>query len=65
MAGAYVDPQSAQSDVTGRIIAAAMQVQRRLSPGLQEVIYKRALALCFFNRKTDHFNHEKPSTWAV
>lgn len=45
MGEAYVNPEYPRSEVTGRIIAAAMQVHRGLGPGFQEVIYQRALAL--------------------
>ena len=41
----YVKPEYPQSEITGRIIAAAQQVHRTLGPGFEEVIYQRALAL--------------------
>ena len=34
-----------QSEITGRIIAAAMKVHNNLGPGFRELIYQRALAL--------------------
>ena len=41
----FVKPEYPQSEITGRIIVAAQQVQRTLGPGFKEVIYQRALAL--------------------
>ena len=41
----YVKEGYPLSEVTSRIIAAAMEVHRQLGPGFQEVIYQRALAL--------------------
>jgi len=41
----YVKAEYPLSDVTARIIAAAMEVHRALGPGFMEVIYQRALAL--------------------
>jgi GxxExxY protein len=41
----YVKPEYPQSELTGRIIAAAQQVHRQLGPGYEEVFYQRALAL--------------------
>ena len=45
MAELYIKPEYERSDVTSRIIAAAIQVHRDLGPGFEEVIYQRALAL--------------------
>jgi GxxExxY protein len=45
MADEYVKSEYEQSDITARIIAAAIQVHRNLGPGFEEVIYQRALAL--------------------
>ena len=42
---AYVKPEYAQSELTGKIIAAAQTVHHNLGPGFEEVIYQRALAL--------------------
>jgi GxxExxY protein len=41
----YVKAAYPLSDVTARIIAAALEVYRVLGPGFMEVIYQRALAL--------------------
>ena len=41
----YVKPEYPQSEIMGRIIAAAQQVHRTLGPGFEEVIYQRSLAL--------------------
>jgi hypothetical protein len=41
----YVKGEYQLSDVTARIIAAAMEIHRRLGPGFEEVIYQRSLAL--------------------
>lgn len=41
----YVKDEYPLSEVTGRVIAAAMEVHRGLGPGFEEVIYQRALAL--------------------
>jgi GxxExxY protein len=41
----YVKAEYPQSEVTGRIIAAAQEVHRNLGPGYQEVFYQRALAM--------------------
>jgi GxxExxY protein len=41
----YVKPEYEHSDLTSRILAAAIQVHRGLGPGFEEVIYQRALAL--------------------
>ncbi|MCJ7533768.1 MAG: GxxExxY protein [Anaerolineales bacterium] len=41
----YVKPEYPQSEITGRIIAAAQQVHRTLKPGFEEVIHQCALAL--------------------
>lgn len=41
----YSGPDYPQSDVTGRIIAAALSVHNNLGPGYREIIYQRALAL--------------------
>jgi GxxExxY protein len=41
----HVKQEYPLSEVTGRIIAAAMEVHRQLGPGFEEVIYQRALAL--------------------
>ncbi len=43
----YVKSQYPQSEVTGQIIAAALDVHNYLGPGFREVIYQRALALEF------------------
>lgn len=40
----HVKPEYPLSHVTARVIAAAREVHRELGPGLQEVIYQRALA---------------------
>ena len=41
----YIKSEYPQSEITGRIIAAAQQVHYNLGPGFEEVIYQRALAL--------------------
>ena len=41
----FIKSEYQQSDITGRIIAAALIVHNNLGPGYQEVIYQRALAL--------------------
>jgi len=41
----YVRDEYQLSDVTARIIAAAMEIHRRFGPGFEEVIYQRSLAL--------------------
>ena len=41
----YIKSDYPQSEITGRIIAAAQQVHFNLGPGFEEVIYQRALAL--------------------
>jgi GxxExxY protein len=41
----YTKVEYLQSELTGRIIGAAMQVHRHIGPGFEEVIYQRALAL--------------------
>jgi GxxExxY protein len=40
----YVRPEYPLSQVTSRIIAAAIEVHRTLGPGFREIIYQRALA---------------------
>lgn len=40
----YVKAEYPQSQLTGRIIAAATEVHRTMGPGFEEVIYQRALA---------------------
>ena len=45
MSQQYVKAEYLLSDVTARIIAAATKVHRTLGPGLEEVVYQRALAL--------------------
>lgn len=40
----YVKAEYPQSQLTGRVIAAASEVHRTLGPGFEEVIYQRALA---------------------
>jgi GxxExxY protein len=45
MERSYVKEGYPLSEVTGRIIAAAIEVHRQLGPGFREVIYQRALAL--------------------
>lgn len=42
---AYVKSEYPQSELTGKIIAAAQTVHQNLGPGFEEVIYQRALAL--------------------
>ena len=41
----HVKQEYPLSEVTSRIIAAAIEVHRQLGPGFEEVIYQRALAL--------------------
>jgi GxxExxY protein len=41
----YVSDEYELSEVTARIIAAALEVHRELGPGFEERIYQRALAL--------------------
>ena len=41
----HVKPEYELSEITSRIIAAAIQVHRNLGPGFEEMIYQRALAL--------------------
>ena len=41
----YQESEYPQSEITGRIIAAAQQVHYNLGTGFEEVIYQRALAL--------------------
>jgi len=41
----FIKSEYSQSDITGRIIAAALMVHKNLGPGFREVIYQRALAL--------------------
>jgi GxxExxY protein len=53
----YVKPEYPQSDLTGRIIAAAQRVHRTLGPGFEETIYQRALAL-ELTRATLDFSRE-------
>ena len=50
----YVKAEYPQSEITGRIIAAAQQVHRELEPGFEELIYQRALALELPGRHLDH-----------
>jgi GxxExxY protein len=45
MVEAYVKDRYPLSDITARIIAAALEVHKALGPGFEEVIYQRALAL--------------------
>ena len=45
MTGIHVKAGYPQSEVTARIIAAAMELHQALGSGFQEVIYQRALAL--------------------
>ncbi len=45
MTAPYVRPEYPHSATTAKIIAAAKAVQRALGPGVEEVIYQRALAL--------------------
>ena len=44
MAAEYVKPEYPLSELTSRIIAAAVEVHRVLGPGFREIIYQRALA---------------------
>ena len=39
------------TEITGKIIAAAMKVHRELGPGFQEYIYQRALEIELHNKK--------------
>jgi GxxExxY protein len=41
----YIKPEYPLSDITDRIIAAAIEVHRNLGPGFEEVFYQRALEL--------------------
>jgi len=41
----YVSDEYELSEITARIIAAALEVHRELGPGFEERIYQRALAL--------------------
>jgi GxxExxY protein len=41
----FIKSEYLQSDITGRIITAALNVHRNLGPGFREVIYQRALVL--------------------
>ncbi len=45
MSDTYVNDEYRFSDLTARIIAAALEVHKALGPGFEEVIYQRALAL--------------------
>ena len=46
-----VDEKYKYSDLTGKIIGAAMEVHKTLGNGFQEVIYQRALAIELENQK--------------
>lgn len=41
----FVDDKYPDSDLTGRIIGAAMEVHNHLGNGFQEVVYQRALSI--------------------
>ena len=46
-----INEQYKYSDLTGKIIGAAMEVHKTLGNGFQEVIYQRALAIELENLK--------------
>jgi len=45
MSDTYNDPRFPSSDLTSKIIAAALAVHRGLGPGYEEVIYQRSLEM--------------------
>ena len=45
MTDSYTDPRYPSSDLTSKIIAAAIAVHRGLGPGFEEVIYQRTLEM--------------------
>ncbi len=53
-----VDAKYPASDLTGKIIGAAMEVHNHLGNGFQEVVYQRALAIEFTLRNIS-FEREK------
>jgi len=53
----YVNKKYQYSDLTGKVIGAAMEVHGVLGNGFQEVIYQRALAIELTERKI-HFQRE-------
>jgi len=54
MTGSFIKPEYPLSDLTARIIAAAMRVHCNLGPGFEEVIYQRALSLELRANGLDH-----------
>ncbi|MCF7674006.1 MAG: GxxExxY protein [Akkermansiaceae bacterium] len=55
---AFDDTNYPHSELTGRIIAAATAVHSELRPGLDEVLYERAICIEFAERSI-HFDQQK------
>lgn len=53
----FVDPQYPHSELTAAIIAAATEVHRELRPGLDEVMYERAICIEFAEHSI-HFSQQ-------
>jgi len=49
-----VQPQYAESELTGKIIGCALEVHKVLGNGFQEVIYQRALAIEMTNQGIEY-----------
>ena len=58
-----MDNSTLHSDITGRIIGAAMEVHRTLGCGFQEVIYQRALAVEMTTRGLEYSREHEMDVW--
>lgn len=55
----FVDPQYPHSELTAAIIAAANEVHADLRPGLDEVMYERAMCIEFSERSIEFSQQSK------